>query len=185
MTTPLRFLAPVLVALAILTATPAHALDPNATPSPVIETPLPTTHGVVRVAFDAPPGKAWGMRTFAREADRLLPGVRIFTHGTCAAHPRATCVRVFTGKWGDPEQRHIAGTEGWGAVTIYRSSRVREVWLNEQTPRAKRYAAAVHEFGHILGLNHHAMHGVCGGWSDETRLSRPEVRALRAAYPAK
>lgn len=172
----------VAVAAVLVMAAPAHGLDPNATPRPQIETPLPTHHGRVLVAFDAP-RNAWGMRTFASEADRLLPGVRIFTRGTCADHPRATCVRVFTGKWGDPEQRHIAGVEGWGAVTIYRSSSVREVWLNEQTPTAKRYATAVHEFGHILGLNHHAQHGVCGGWPDETRLSRPEVRALRAAYP--
>lgn len=170
-------------ALAALAPAPAHALDPHATPRPVIETPLPASpDGIVRLAFDAP-RNAWGTRVFAREADRLLPGVRIFTRGVCADHPRATCVRVFTGKWDDAAQRYIAdGLDGWGALTKYPEPRVREIWLNEQTPEEKRYATAVHEFGHVLGLNHHAMHGVCGGWPDEVHLSIAEILALRAAY---
>lgn len=166
-----------LVALVLATrAGAAHAVAADATDRPEVLWPLP----------ESPQGQAvlviegdhlWGLRKFAKEADGELRDVRIFRHGACRDHRWATCVKV---------KHKDLGDNGVLAWTEFHDDRgARTITINthyQQTDPAIRYAIMCHEFGHVLGMQHHKMHGVDGGWSNEVHLSHAERKALRAAY---
>lgn len=168
---------------AFLTGTHAPAAsafnpDPNGTARPIVGGPLLRPDLQVEA-----PRWSWGVRHFAREVAREVPGLRIRTRGTCAANPRAVCLRVVIGDWSDEQMHRMTPGVGWYALTSYPRPSLRVIRLNERvTPTANRYAVMAHEFGHVLGLGHHRMHGVDGGWADEVHLSRSEIRVLRRAY---
>jgi hypothetical protein len=162
--------------ITVLLAAPAHAVADDATDRPEVLWPL----------TKAPDGQAdlvimganlWGLRTFAKEADGELDGVRIFRHGKCRDHKWATCVRVHHEDLGDN------GVLAW--TTFDDEHGHRDITINthyDETDPALRYAIMCHEFGHVLGMQHHKMHGVDGGWSNEVHLSSSEQRALNRAY---
>lgn len=115
----------------------------------------------------------WGIRKFAAEADRQIGGLRIYTSGTCAQRPWATCVRVRT-----VYRRDVT----WYGVARWKSKYQREILLNNATRKSNKYAVAVHELGHVIGLNHHRSYGILGRTSNVVHLSWRERRALNQAY---
>lgn len=166
-----------LVALVLATrAGAAHAVAADATDRPEVLWPLvesPRHQAVLVIEGE----HLWGLRKFAKEADGELKPVRIYRHAKCRDHKWATCVRVHHKDLGDN------GVLAW--TTFDDEHGHRDITINthySETDPALRYAIMCHEFGHVLGMQHHKMHGVDGGWSNEVHLSRAEKRALRAAY---
>lgn len=164
-----------IVATVATAASGANQGAADATPTPEVVYPIvrpAETSGPIQIQIDAPKS-AWGLRKAAREDDRLLKGVRIHTHGKCSDRPRALCVKVTVGDFG----------EGWYALTSFPKIDKRTIQFNTHYTDYKFHAAAAaHEFGHVLGLGHHLMHGVDGRFPNELHLSKSELHVLRAAY---
>lgn len=176
-------LAAVLAVLMPHSASAAEDVDPR----PSVAFPL-SSHGSgpVEVQIEGFEGEAWGVRLFAQEADRLLPGVEVYTRGTCADRPEAVCVSVVVGEWDETGMTWLRGEPGdWYGLTSFEEPGRVVLYLNAGTRTENRYAVAVHEFGHVLGLDHHAGEGIEGASPDVLHLSPAEVRALRSAYPAR
>lgn len=171
-------IASFLIAMSIIAgAAPADAVASDATDTPEVLWPIPRpaeTSGPITVQLEGAKGHAWGIRKFAHEADKQIPGLRIFIHGKCSDRPRAMCVHLTVADYGDT---------GWGAVTQFTRPEYRDVFMNTYYDYGEFYAEACHEFGHVLGMQHHKMHGVDGGWPNEVHLSDAELDALHAAYP--
>lgn len=163
--------------LALANYQDAHAVADDATDHPQVLWPLTLSpQGTANITIQG--GNAWGLRKFAQEANRELPGVRVFS-GRCADHPWSTCVVVHHNDLGD--------NGVWAWTTFDDEQQHRDITINThyqvQDP-AIRYAIVCHEFGHVLGMQHHKRHGVDGGWSNEVHLSPSELHALRSAYPS-
>jgi hypothetical protein len=166
-----RLVAGVLAAIVTMLPVAAHGVASDATRNPEVLWPLATP----KVAICGRFGDASGIRPFAREVDQEIPGLRIFTgRHACRDHPHAVRARV--------RERHYGDT-GWYAQTVFARPDLRVVEINLDLPNDHPHAVVCHEFGHVLGLQHHRRLGVDGRRPNMTHLSRAEVRALRQAYP--
>jgi len=164
-------------ALSLLAPAAAHAVADDATPRPEVLWPIPPqaemSGPAVQIAICSGTN---GIRRFAREADRKIGGIRIYTgRHACRNHPRAARVRVVARHYGDT---------GWYAETSFPDWDRRRVEVNLDLPNDHPHAVVCHEFGHVLGLQHHRMLGVDGRTPNVVHFSRAELKALRAAYPA-
>lgn len=173
--------------LASLTAPmTAHADEGEAVsdrePFARIVAPLPPNNprgNLVRVQIEGA-GDDWGVRRFAEQMDDRWDGLRVRSHGTCAERPNWWCVRVSSGDWNPEQQLALVGVNFLGVAFSDGYDRV--VYLNEHYADVNRYAVAAHEFGHVLGLNHHQQDGICGIVPDQTALSWAEDKAMRPYY---
>jgi hypothetical protein len=172
----IRLLLAVVAAVLVTSPAPAHATDPHA----VVSFPLEDRrdHPVTRVHVQAP-RDVWGLRNFLKTVD--LPGLRISMYGPCTRYPGAACVRVKVARWSVAAQEKLIGGQFWGLASIHRPD-YRQLWLNRTTPADVRHAVAVHEFGHILGMDHHKDLGIVGRTPNVTKLSAAELAALREVY---
>jgi hypothetical protein len=170
------------VVLALLPQAPAQA-DTVAVPYPLFPNNAKGTLVKVQIEGSA---DDWGLRQFAEQMDDRWPGLRVRSHGTCAQRPSWHCVRVTTGSWNPDQQLVVSrGTTHFLGLTDY-TARGRDVYLNSfyLTPEYSVSPAAVaaHEFGHVLGLNHHEQGGITSTGSDAVALSWAEDKALRPFY---
>lgn len=174
---------------AIVLASLATPVAANATETPDdreafarVTHPLPPNNirgTLVKVQIEGA-GDDWGLRHFAEQMDDRWDGLRVRSHGTCAERPTYWCVRVSAGDWNPEQQVALAGVTFLGVAFSDGYDRV--VYLNEHYAVDNRYAVAAHEFGHVLGLNHHRQEGVCGIVPDQTSLSWAEDKAMRPYY---
>lgn len=172
-----RLIAGILAAVVMaLAPTAAHAVADDATRNPEVLWPLVTqTSGPTGLTICGHFGSAAGIRPFAREVDREIGGLRIYTsRHACRKHPGAIKVRI--------RERHLGDT-GWYAATFFKRPDLRVIKVNRDLPNTHPHAVVCHEFGHVLGLQHHRRLGVDGRRPNMTHLSHAEVRALRQAYP--
>jgi hypothetical protein len=175
-----------LVGAVLLPAAPAAA---DADPLARVVYPLAPTHAKGTVTKVQIEGSAddWGLRQFAATVDAQFAGLKVRTWGTCAQRPTWACVTVTTGAWDDAQQLEVSrGTTGFLGLTDYTGYNRRAVYLNTRYLTAEYnvnpYAVAAHEFGHVLGLNHHQQDGVCGAVPDVTTLGVAEVQVLTPYY---
>jgi hypothetical protein len=175
-----------LVGAVLLPAAPAAA---DADPLARVVYPLAPTHAKGTVTKVQIEGSAddWGLRLFAARVDAQFAGLMVRTWGTCAQRPTWACVTVTTGAWDDAQQLEVSrGTTGFLGLTDYTGYNRRAVYLNTRYLTAEYnvnpYAVAAHEFGHVLGLNHHQQDGVCGAVPDVTTLGVAEVQVLTPYY---
>lgn len=171
-------------AAAALTVAPAHAEENAYAPEPFarVASPLPPNNdrgNLVRMQIEGV-GEDWGLRTFAEQMDARWQGLRVRSHGTCDERPTYWCVRVEVGTWDPDQQLALMGTPFMGVADI--GALDRTVYLNNYYEPVSKYAVAAHEFGHVLGLNHHQQEGICGIVPDQTELSWAEDRAMRPYY---
>lgn len=182
-------LATVALAVGSHIVAPAHATtthqaarqnlgDPNATYWPLVAYPVGTNHGTgapTVLAVDAP-HDAWGqaLRRFGRYVNTQHLGVRVLVHRTCSEAPSDPCVAL----------REDSSCSDCGAETSMGdpSLRVIDVAASWASNTTIAYPFMAHEFGHVLGLEHHDHHGVDGAWPNEVTFSNPERQALIAMY---
>lgn len=157
-----------LALMSLLLAAPANALADDATPRPEVQWPL----AMRTITLETPAG-GHGVRKFAREVDSELAGVKVLEHGVCKNRPNTTCVRVVSKHYGDT---------GWYAQTVFKDWNRRVIQINLDLPNDHPYAVIAHEFGHVLGLGHHAMEGVDGCSPNVVHFSDVELKVLRRAY---
>jgi hypothetical protein len=158
------------VTISVLAQSPSHAT----TTYPKVESWRVYANGTHGPSLQIQGGSdVWGVRKFAAEADRQVGGLRVYTSGTCATRPWATCVKV---------RVVCQPSAGWYGVARWHSKYQREVLLNRCTRKTNRYAVAAHEFTHVLGLGHHRQYGVVGRTPNVIHLSTIERRALNSAY---
>jgi len=174
----IRLLLAVVAAVLVTSPAPAHATDPHA----VVSFPLEDRrdHPVTRVHVQAP-RDVWGLRSFLREVNRADLNLNISMYGPCSRYPGAACVNIRVHHWTPSQQRRHIDTEWWGLAHLNRPD-YRKLWLNRTVPIDLRYAVAVHEFGHILGMDHHKDLGIVGRTPNVTKLSPAELTALRKVY---
>lgn len=148
---------------------PANAIAHDASPTVELRYKLP----VPRIQIEGAQGT--GIRTIAREIDNQVDGLKIFRRGTCAQRPGAVCLRVKYGHYGKE-------AAPWYAAAFFPKPMLRVIKVNLDHPHYNDYAVMAHEFGHIVGLHHHAQEGVVGATPDVIHFSPEEVRVLQAAY---
>lgn len=164
-----------LAALILASQTNAHAVADDATPRPEVLWPLPKMNPNAPTGIALQGHHMWNLRHFTNEADRQLSGIRIFNKGGCDAHPYATCVHF---------KRKDLGDNGVLAWTVFGDG-TRDITINTHYAKpsaADRYAIVVHEFGHVLGMQHHKMLGIDGRTGGVVHLSGPELKILRKIY---
>lgn len=147
---------------------------PTTTASAMTKTPqvaIPSApRGYATFALDAP-AHAWGIRRVARYWDRHVPAIRVYTTGGCSVHPSAYCITVSVQDYG--ETRWLAQTFPYPVLNIELNSH----W------HYRHQAVACHEFGHALGLDHHAGTGCVVSTDAQTALPSPaEMAATQAWY---
>lgn len=164
-------------------AAPAEAVASDSEPVARVISPLAPNNAkstLVRMQIEGSPND-WGLREFAETLDRRFVGLRVRSHGTCAERPEWACVQIVADTWTPEQQTEFAGT-AFMAGTENMGYNQRSVYLNNYYSPVSPYAAAAHEFGHVLGLNHHQQEGICGAIPDQTKLSWAEDKALRPYY---
>lgn len=174
---------------AVLALLPQGAAHADADPLARVVMPLAPTHAKGTVTKVQIEGSAddWGLRQFAATVDAQFAGLKVRTWGTCAQRPTWACVTVNTGVWDDASQLVVSrGTTAFLGLTDYTGYNRRSVYLNafylDGRFNVNQYAVAAHEFGHVLGLNHHQQDGVCGAVPDVTTLGVAEVKVLTPYY---
>jgi hypothetical protein len=179
-----------LVGAVLLPTAPAAASDAELVPRVVYPMHANNPRGtLVRVQIEGT-ADDWGVRQFAATMDARWPGLKVRTWGTCAQRPTWHCVKVINGVWDPAQQLELTkGQTQFLGLAAYPFPNVREIYLNSfyLTPEysINTYAVAAHEFGHILGLNHHQQDGICGAVPDRTELGWAEDKALRPYYGKK
>lgn len=178
-----------LLAGVALAPAPAQAAASDAEPLARVVYPLAPTHGKGTITKVQIEGSAddWGLRQFAASVDAQFAGLKVRTWGTCAQRPTWACVTVTTGVWDDAQQLEVSrGHTAFLGLTDYTGYNRRAVYLNafylDGRFQINQYAVAAHEFGHVLGLNHHQQDGVCGAVPDVTTLGAAEVAVLEPYY---
>lgn len=186
---PIKKLLVAALMLAGVTLLPSPAAASDSEPLARVVYPLAPTHAkgtVVKVQIEGS-SDDWGLRQFASSMDVRYPGLKVRTYGTCAQRPSWACVTVTTGNWDPDQQMQVSrGYTHFLGLTDYPGYNHRAVYLNAYylTPEydVNAYAVAAHEFGHVLGLNHHQQDGICGAVPNVTALSWAEDKALRPYY---
>lgn len=159
-----------------------RTVDPNADDRPTIREPIGVKdrNDSGRVKLQIMGEVTYpGLSAIADEANDLLPDVRIWNGlggTTCADRPEAVCCRVEVLDLGD--NGAYALTYVWpDAPTHYRLMQF-NTFYDHPIPEA----LSAHEFGHVLGMGHHRLHGVDGGWPDELHFSDSERNCLTRVY---
>jgi hypothetical protein len=142
-----------------------------------------TSAGDVIVQLDAPAG-SWSIRRSARRLDAQVDGVSVRMGGDCSTAD--LCVSVQVGWYDSATMLELSRgyLTAWGALTDWPTERTSVIYLNAAVAKGRTYRryAAAHEFGHVLGLGHHAQPGLMSG--PDRLLSEAEVEVLEAWYAA-
>lgn len=143
-------------------------------PVPTMTWPIVNVNGgYIRMAVDTN-GHGYHLRRFTGEVKRKVPDVFRFPYvDRCKQDKkRDGCVQIRVCR---------CGLTGWaGQAKVGPQHRV--IWLNKSYDHHCWRCVVIHEFGHVLGINHHDKHGVVGAWPDEIHLSDAEVQCLERAY---
>jgi hypothetical protein len=162
-----RLLAAALgAALSVALCSSANALADDATPVPTVVYPMPSAHLVVQ-------GEGRLARAVLADYRDRLTNVKIHLRPTCAERPDWTCLTVVKADYGNI---------GWAAGTLLLPEGGREVRINTLFTDNRR-AIYCHEFGHVLGLGHHALVNGCLGSTPNVEVaSNREVATIDAYY---
>lgn len=190
-----RLIAATVAALAtVAVATPAHADTEGYWPT--IWAPMSNVDGGEIVVQLVAPDNSWQIRHAARRLAAQVGGITVRTTGDCTTGD--VCVHVVVDTFTPSERLTLSAgqTSRWSGLTTYDSTRDRTIYLAlprvtfdtrelRQAERRAQHHVAAHEFGHVLGLNHHRRVGLMSDVQQRvllTRLSDEEIALLRATY---
>lgn len=181
-----RLLGAVTAALAsVLLLAPASNADVPV--EPTLAYPINSANAEVVVQINAGP-KTWHIKQAARKMDAVIDGLTIRTSGDCSAAD--ACVNVYVDHYDPPEMLALSYGQvpDWMGLTEFRAGNERVIYLNTyvMNNRQHRLHSAAHEFGHILGLEHHTAPGLMSVTPDQgtLELSADELALLQGWYAA-